>query len=217
MSHCIRQVEYLSVILMGSFSSSEAVSTGYIPGDVEVTSASDQQLIESVAHGDEIAFGELYSRYKLSLYHYLLRLLNDQSSAEDILQEVFVAVWKGSGQFRARSTVKTWLFRIAHNQAISWHRRQKTVTDHRGEMNLASVEVDPETDLLKSWRSDQLREALSKLSPTHRAVVELSFVQGLTYNEIAQILDCPVGTIKSRMSYALRLLDGVLKRHGISH
>lgn len=188
-----------------------------MPGDGGVTSASDQQLIESVAHGDELAFVELYSRYKGGLYNYLLRLLNDRSSAEDILQEVFVAVWKGSGRFRAHSSVKTWVFRIAHNQAISWRRKQKTVIEHKEEISRAGLDADPENDLLKSWKTDQLREALSKLSPTHRAVVELSFVHDLTYNEIAQIMDCPVGTIKSRMSYALRHLDGVLKRNGISH
>ncbi len=201
---------------MGSFSNSEAVSTGYVPGDGGVASSSDQQLIESVAQGDELAFVELYSRYKVSLYNYLLRLLNDRSSAEDILQEVFVAIWKGAGRFRSQSSVKTWLFRIAHNQAMSWHRKQKPVIEHKEEIIQVGQEGDPEKDFLKSWKADQLQEALSKLSPNHRAVVELSFVHDLTYNEIAQIMDCPVGTIKSRMSYALKHLDGVLKRRGIS-
>lgn len=201
---------------MESFSNSEAVSRRYPTGDGGVASASDQQLIESVAHGDELAFVELYSRHKVGLYNYLLRLLNDQSSAEDILQEVFVAVWKGSGRYRAQSSVKTWLFRIAHNQAISMYRKQKSVIEHKEEINQVGQDGDPEHGMLKSWRANQLQEALSKLSTTHRAVVELSFVHGLTYGEIAQIMECPVGTIKSRMSYALKHLDGVLKQNDFS-
>jgi RNA polymerase sigma-70 factor (ECF subfamily) len=202
---------------MSPFSSSEAVSSEYAPGDKVFTAASDQQLIESVALGDEFAFVELYSRYKVNLFNYLLRLLNDRTSAEDILQEVFVAVWNGSGRFKARSSVKTWLFRIAHNQAISSLRRQKSVVEHDEEFSEVDSGVDVEEGLLKSWDADQIHLALAELSPTHRAVVELSFVHGLSYGDIARIMNCPLGTVKSRMSYALKHLNGVLKQNDFYH
>lgn len=200
--------------MMGNILSPDVVSGGYAQENDDAAIATDQQLIESVARGDELAFVELYSRHKIPLYNYLLRLLNDQATAEDILQEVFVAVWKGAGSFKARASVKTWIFRIAHNQAISWIRRQKPVVEQEEMLFLVDQNADLEHGLLQAWNADQLRLVLEQLSPVHRSVVELSFVHGLSYPEIAEVMDSPLGTIKSRMSYALRYLNALLKQNG---
>lgn len=176
-------------------------------------SALDVHLLRQVATGDEGAFEMLYRRHAGPLYNYLLRLIHEPPVAEDLVQEVFMAVWRGAGRFRGQAQVKTWLFHIAHNQAVSWLRR------HRPVVAFDDLESSPADDMLdesdervvKAWQADQLQTALEGLSPKHREVIELAFVYGLSYAEIAQVAACPVGTVKSRMSNALRYLYGCLR------
>jgi RNA polymerase sigma-70 factor (ECF subfamily) len=106
------------------------------------------------------------------------------------------------------------MFRIAHHQAVSWLRRHKPVVA-LDEVRQVSLEESPEAASIRSWRADQLQQALDQLSANHRAVIELAFVHGLSYAEIARVMDCPLGTVKSRMSYALQYLNGFLKRQGM--
>ena len=176
-----------------------------------VCQPSDIDLLRQVAAGDEAAFAELYDLYAPSVYGYLLRLLNEPSAAEEILQEVFLAMWRGARRFRAEAQVKTWLLRIAHHQAVSWLRRERTILWSNDELEQDAGD-SIEEDLVRSWQMEQVREALTRLSPVHRAVIELTFVHGLSYTEIAQVMNCPLGTVKSRMSYALRRLNDLLRQ-----
>ncbi len=171
----------------------------------------DTELLRQVAAGDEAAFAELYDLYAPPVFNYLLRLINDPAVAEEILQEVFLVMWQSAHRFRAEAKVKTWLLRIAHHQAVSWLRRTRVVLWPHDE-----IEVDDPADahiedhLAHRWRIDQVRGALAQLSPNHRAVIELTFGQGLSYAEISEVMNCPVGTVKSRMSYALRHMNALL-------
>lgn len=190
----------------------------YRLAEQQATLASDRDLLESTANGDEEAFSELYHRYAVASYNYLLRLVYEEAEAEDLLQEVFVGVWRGAGMFRGQSSVKTWLFRIAHNQAVSWLRRNKRaslpiISPLRDELGLPADD-NPERQAIQSFQSEWVHVALTQLSPKHRAVVELTFVHNFSYREIAEILRCPIGTVKSRMSYALRNLNRILKKMG---
>jgi RNA polymerase sigma-70 factor (ECF subfamily) len=172
-------------------------------------SITDTELLRQVAAGDEAAFAELYDLYAPAVYNYLLRLVNESTVAEEILQEVFLAMWQSAHRFREEAKVKTWLFRIAHHQAVSWLRRTRAVL--WPDDDLEDEEHDHiEEHLTRSWQIDQVRAALARLSPNHRAVIELTFVQGLSYSEIAEVMSCPIGTVKSRMSYALRHLNTLL-------
>jgi RNA polymerase sigma factor (sigma-70 family) len=101
------------------------------------------------------------------------------------------------------------LLRIAHHQAVSWLRRTRVVLWPHDEIE-ANGDEHVEDHLARRWEIEQIRAALAQLSPNHRAVIELTFVQGLSYAEIAGVMDCPVGTVKSRMSYALRHLNTLL-------
>jgi RNA polymerase sigma-70 factor, ECF subfamily len=177
-------------------------------------SPTDAELVRQVAAGDEAAFAELYDLYAPAVYNYLLRLVNESAVAEEILQEVFLAMWRGAHRFREEARVKTWLLRIAHHQAVSWLRRARAgVWAHE---ELGDHEHDPiEEHLARSWQIDQVRAALARLTPNHRAVIELTFVQGLSYAEIAEVMNCPIGTVKSRMSYALRHLNGLLSDEAV--
>ncbi|MGC9357366.1 MAG: RNA polymerase sigma factor [Anaerolineae bacterium] len=175
----------------------------------------DADLLKLVECGDEAAFDELYRRYSVPIYNYLLRLIHEPTVAEDILQEVFVTLWQSADGFRGDAQVKTWLFRIAHNQAVSWLRKRRELLTHDGELLDRPVPAKTESQAIASWRAEQLRAALDQLSPDHRAVLELAFFHELPYAEIAEIMDCPVGTVKSRMSYARRYLSRWLKQFGV--
>jgi RNA polymerase sigma-70 factor (ECF subfamily) len=174
-------------------------------------SVADERLLRRTASGDQQAFEELYRRHSGPIYNYLLRLLHEPAVAEDLLQEVFVATWQGAHRFEGRAQVKTWLLGIAHNQAVSWLRRNRNV------LTLDDIDDLPLTDppdakTMDVYLAAQLSQAIDGLSPKHRAVVELAFAHNLSYAEIAEIVGCPVGTVKSRMSYALKCLNGSLKR-----
>jgi len=169
----------------------------------------DMELLRQVAAGDETAFAELYDLYAPHVYNYALRLVNEPAVAEEILQEVFLAMWQGARHFREEAKVKTWLLRIAHHQAVSWLRHTRAVLWSDDEFE--AIDHDPiEEHLARSWQIDQVRAALAQLTPKHRAVVELTFAQGLSYAEIAEVMSCPIGTVKSRMSYALSRLNRLL-------
>lgn len=169
----------------------------------------DLELLRQVAAGDEAAFAELYDLYAPPVYNYLLRLTNEPAVAEEILQEVFLVMWQSAHRFRAEAKVKTWLLRIAHHQAVTWLRRARAVPWSPDELDFGD-DAHVEEHLAQRWQIDQVRAALMQLSPTHRAVIELTFVQGLSYAEIAEVMNCPLGTVKSRMSYALRHLAKLL-------
>lgn len=187
----------------------------------------DRELVRRVARGDERAFGQLYHAHSVSLYNYVLRLVHDPAVAENLLQEVFVAVWQGAGGFRGGAQARTWFFRIAHHQAVSWLRRERAeisldAADGAAERLADRDSADGpdgsvtgssgvESAAWSAWRADQIHAALDRLAPNHRAVIELVFFHELSYAEVAEVLDCPVGTVKSRMSWARRYLADALK------
>jgi RNA polymerase sigma-70 factor (ECF subfamily) len=174
------------------------------------SSDSDVMLLRRVADRDEAAFAELYNRYNVAIFNFVLRLIHEPKEAEDLLQEIFLAVWHSAHRYREQAQVKTWLYRIAHYKAVSWLRKYKPVASFE---DFAESATDgPEQEAVTSSQNDDLNKAINHLSSKHRAVLELAFVQDMAYDEIAQVIGCPVGTVKSRMSYALKALNGVLKR-----
>ncbi|MGD2079351.1 MAG: sigma-70 family RNA polymerase sigma factor [Chloroflexota bacterium] len=168
-----------------------------------------RQLLALVADGDEAAFAEFYRTQSPVVFNYLLRLIHDQNLAEDLLQETFVVVWQGASSFKGRSKVKTWTLSIAHNKAVSWLRRNRPDSIDEA-TDVVSQDLGPESLAVLNDQNDELLAALDQLSADHRAVVELVFVHELSYKEVGQIVDCPVGTVKSRMSYALKHLQRIL-------
>lgn len=171
-------------------------------------SLSDKKLLHQIKQGNATAFEQLYQRYGDDSFHYLIHLTGDVNVAEDLLQESWLAVWQQAGQFRGDARVKSWLLRIAHNQAVSWWRQQKP------DKSLAEAEAlladdDTEETALQQIADDQLIALLEHLSPDHRAVIELIFFHQLSYEEAAQVIDCPVGTVKSRIAYARRHLKAL--------
>jgi len=166
----------------------------------------DYRLLKRIVLKDEQAFEILFAKYSKPIYNYLRRLTHADHDSEEILQDVFFVVWQKADRFRGDSTVKTWLFTIAHHQAVSWLRRKRV--DVRSLEQIQSLASSQQTAQIadERIRNNQLWAKLDELPYKQRSVVELTFIQGFSYQEIAQVMKCPVGTVKSRMSAALRKL-----------
>jgi RNA polymerase sigma-70 factor, ECF subfamily len=170
-------------------------------------SSSDETLTRRIAAGDQSAMRALFARYRVRVYRWLLRLVDDEALAEDLLSEVFLDVWRHAASFEARSSLSTWLLAIARCKALSARRRR---TD--AELDEATVSTvpdttdDPEVTLQKENRAEALRRSLPRLSPEHREVIDLAYYHGKSVKEIAEIVSTSEATVKTRMFYARRKL-----------
>ncbi|MFC2082800.1 RNA polymerase sigma factor [Candidatus Bipolaricaulota bacterium] len=163
-----------------------------------------KDLLAKVANKDSVAFQQLYDQFADRVYRYAFTILHNKHLAEEIAQETMVAVWKGADRFAGRSKASTWIFGIARNQAFTLLRKEK-----RAENVVVPelVQADPSKHIIQRER---VMTALDELSADHREVVYLTFYEGLSYGEIAGILEIPAGTVKSRMFHAKRKLAEVL-------
>lgn len=181
----------------------------------------DARLLERVAGGDQQAFEDLYHRYHRRLFGYLLRLLRRPALIEEVLDDVMLAVWQGARRFDGRSQASTWILGIAHHKALKALERAKRTAEREGdeppdpETESSGENRGPEAAAVRSELRRKLRSAMEVLSPVQRAVVELTFFYGHSYPEVAEIVGCPVGTVKTRMFHARRLLKERLPELGL--
>jgi RNA polymerase sigma factor (sigma-70 family) len=170
----------------------------------------DNELLARVGRGDLKAFERLYSRYQPRLTRFLATLLKRPQLIEEVLDDTMMVVWQSAERFRGDSTPSTWMFAIAYRKALRARSRwPDPVEDSKFDTR---VSEDPLPD--DGLRRERLRAALMKvmdqLSADHRAVVDLTYSHGLGYREIAEIVDCPVGTVKTRMFHARRRLKAAM-------
>ncbi len=175
---------------------------------------SDEVLVRRVAQsGDKRAISELYDRYAGLIYGAGVRYLGDRALAEDLVQEVLTAVWRGAGSFDPkRASFATWVYRITRNRATDLIRRRRARVRIVG--NDAPFEPGEEDMIGELSRSFDLASALSRLSPVHREVLTLAYFHGLSQSEIARRTNTPLGTVKSRTSAALRALRETMLEDG---
>ena len=172
----------------------------------------DAALVARMARGDRAALAELYARHQRPLLRYLGQLTPDAGLAEELLQDTFAAAWQSARAFEGRAAARTWLFGIARRRAHDAFRRRRLPT--AGEDALAGVEdaePGPEAHALRRADAEALAAAIARLPVIHREVVILNFVDGLRYDEIAEVVGVPVGTVKSRLSHAKRALRGLMQ------
>jgi RNA polymerase sigma-70 factor (ECF subfamily) len=177
--------------------------------------SAERALLAQVAGGEQGALVALYQRYQRPLFVYLLRLLPDAGLAEEVLQDVIVAIWQGAASFAGRSRVSTWVFGIAHHQAVQAGRRRalpQVPAEDYGELDDAAQDAEHVTFTLAL--QEDIAFALERLSPIHRAALELVLAHGFSYEEAAMITAVPVGTVKSRVNQARRLMQRVLVERG---
>lgn len=171
----------------------------------------DRQLVKRVAASDRQALTELYTRYQRPLFNYLLQFTPDYGLAEELLQDTLVAVWKSAASFEQRSSVLTWLFGIARRQAHNSLRRHSLqLVDESALEMLPAPDPEPEEFALATFAREELIEAFKQLTPVHREVLVLVLLQDLSYEETATVLCVPIGTVKSRLNHAKRLIRTLL-------
>jgi RNA polymerase sigma-70 factor (ECF subfamily) len=167
----------------------------------------DEILVERIAAGKKLAMQALFARHRTSVYRWLLRLVSNETLADDLLSEVFLDVWRQAGRFECRSSVSTWLMSIARHKALSARRcRTEAQFYEKIGATVADPADDPEVALQEKDRDELLRRALTRLSPERRQVIDLVYYHEKSVDEVAQILDVPPATVKTRMFYARKKL-----------
>lgn len=172
----------------------------------------DEHTVARIAAGDRQALTQLYLHHRQALFSYLLQLTPDYGLAEELMQDTLVAVWRSAHTFEGRSSVRTWLIGIARRQAHNTLRQRGLPLADLSELDdTPAADLEPEDAALASAARDELGAAFGQLLPIHREVLALIFVHQLSYQETAQVLGVPIGTVKSRLNHAKRALRALLR------
>jgi RNA polymerase sigma-70 factor (ECF subfamily) len=201
----------------GATSERDAAGAGASAPDA----AAEEELVRRTRRGDLEAYDELVRRYQERIYATIYHMTSNHEDANDLAQETFIKAYQALKSFKGGSSFYTWLYRIAVNKTINFLKQRK----NRAHLSLNDLDFNAEhdPDLLalvsdKTPRRDanlnelqeKLNEAMQKLSEPHRLVVTLHDIQGLAHEEIAEIMDCNIGTVRSRLFYARQQLQGYL-------
>ena len=177
---------------------------------------SDEILIGRIASGDRLAMQVLFARHHVRVYRFLLRLVRSEATAEDLVSDVFLDVWRQAGKFEGRSAVSTWMLSIARFKALSALRRKpEEELDEETAAGIEDQSDNPETTLAKKDKGALLRECLTRLSTDHREIIDLVYYHEKSVEEVAAIVVIPEATVKTRMFYARKKLSELLKERGI--
>ena len=180
--------------------------------------ATESTLVSQAQQGDRNAFSELIQIHAQGVQRVVYRMCGDQQLAEDAAQETFIQAWLKLPTYRPKSSLRNWLYRIAVNAAIDMLRKEKRIMPEAvEELVLADANLSPEAALIHDERVVQIRNAIADLPDASRAVLILREYEGLSYREIADTLDIPLGTVMSRLSYARKLLKNELSQELESH
>jgi len=186
------------------------------PVALPMQTTSDEVLIARVANGDRLAMQVLFARHHVRVYRFVLRLVRNESAAEDLIGEVFLDVWRQAAKFEGRAAVSTWMLSIARFKALSaLRRRTDDELDEETVGAIADQADDPEVVLAKKDKGAALRQCLSKLSAEHREIIDLVYYHERSVADVASIVGIPEATVKTRMFYARKKLSELLKAQGI--
>jgi len=186
---------------------------------------SDEELMEACKTGDSFAFEMLYQRYQKPIYNFIRHLIKDASLAEDYTQETFLRVYSNRKKYRRQASFVPWIYRIARNlcynelkrqeryATVSWHQPVSTESGDILEMLDIIPDKTPLVDerLIASEYHQRVEQAIDILPEIHRQILILRYYQDLSYEEIAKVMNCKIGTVKSRLFYAQKMLKAKLK------
>lgn len=173
------------------------------------TKEQEIEILNHIRSGNPIAFEELLDAFQTKIYRLALRYARSPSDAEDITQETFLGVYKSLPGFKHQSSLSTWIYRIALNHCFEYRRRQREEVLPLSEGDFIPSMKSSDNPVICALRSeavDHIESALDNLSSTHKEVIILHELQELTYAEVASLLNIPVGTVKSRLYHAMKLL-----------
>lgn len=183
----------------------------------------DVELVKkAVDQSDQSAYAELLDRYKESVYYLLLKMVNNKDDAEDLTIEAFGKAFKNIEQYTPNFAFSTWLFRIATNNCIDFIRKKRAVTlsldqafstNEGGEMTMdvKSDTLNPEETMIRKQKSKIMRAMVEKLKPRYRILIEMRYFQELSYEEIAEKLDLPLGTVKAQLFRSREFLYQIIR------
>jgi RNA polymerase sigma factor (sigma-70 family) len=193
--------------------------------NLSVKAVYDYNLIRlALDAGDQKAYAELMGRYRDSVYFMLLKMVNNKDDADDLTIEAFGKAFKRLNQYTPTYAFSTWLFKIASNNCIDFIRRKKMITfsidrtfenEEGGKMSIdikADV-LNPEEDMVKKQKVQLMHEVVDKLKPRYRVLVELRYFEELSYEEIAEKLELPIGTVKAQLFRAREFLANIMKNN----
>lgn len=177
---------------------------------------SDEVLIAKIATGDRSAMEALFARYRVRVFKFVLRMVRNEATAEELNSDVFVDIWRQAGTFEGRAAVSTWIFSIARFKALNaLQRRTEEELDEEKAGTIEDDADDPETVLAKKDKAAVLRQCLAELSADHREIVNLVYYQHKSVEEVSGIVGIPEATVKTRMFYARKRLSELLAERGI--
>ena len=178
--------------------------------------ASDELLIGRIANGDRLAMQVLFARHHVRVFRFVLRLVRHEATAEDLISEVFLDVWRQAGRFEGRAAVSTWLLAIARFKALSALRRKpEAELDEETAEAIEDTSDTPDVTLEKKEKGEVIRKALDGLSAEHKEIIDLVYYHEKSVEEVAEIVGIPEATVKTRMFYARKKLAELLKARGI--
>lgn len=176
----------------------------------------DQQLLKQIAKGNQEAFAVLYQRHSKKIFGYAFHILKNQQSAEDVLQETFLAIWQKAKTFRGEGRVIAWLFGIAHNISLKVYNQKQSETIQESFPTEENIEAQITKKMLSEQNKQLLIQAIQQLSIKHQTILQLVFYEKMSMKEVAQICQIPIGTVKSRLNYAKQALKGNIRREGFN-
>ena len=167
---------------------------------------SEAVLMDRIRAKDVDAFEELYRSYRSRLARFLFKLVHRPHLVEEVLDDTLMVVWDRAHSFNGESKLSTWIFAIAYRKSMKALRSHQDPVEDKSAEERVSLEPTPEDQFARDRTRALLLQAMAELSPEHRAVVEFTYFHEMGYQEIAEIMSCPVGTVKTRMFHARRQL-----------
>ncbi|MEZ5069798.1 MAG: sigma-70 family RNA polymerase sigma factor [Bacteroidales bacterium] len=194
-----------------------------LASNLSLKAQQDIELVIKARKGDQLAYGELLGRYRDAIYFMLLKMVNSPVDAEDLTIEAFGKAFKNIDQYTPNFAFSTWLFKIASNNCIDFIRKKRAShisldqgVDGEDSLTPSSLiqsdTPDPESTLINKQKVKHMRQVVSKLKPRYRQLVELRYFQEYSYEEIAEELDIPIGTVKAQLFRARELLLNIMNR-----
>jgi RNA polymerase sigma-70 factor, ECF subfamily len=176
---------------------------------------SDEALIAKIATGNRLAMQVLFARHHTRIYRFILRMVGEAATADDLTSEVFLAVWRKAHRFEGRSAASTWLLAIARHKALAELRRRRDPSPDGEDAATRDPQDDPEAVFETKRRGEILRKCLSRLSREHREIIDLVYYHEKSVQEVAEIVGIPRNTVKTRMFYARGKLAQLLAAQGV--
>ena len=185
----------------------------------------DILLVEQALEGDQKAYAVLLKKYKDTIFYMLLKMVKNENDADDLTMEAFGKAFRNLEQYTSEYAFSTWLFRIASNNCIDFLRKKRAITvsldsaststdsdDYEPTIVVQATELNPEEDLIKSQNTEELMDIVCQLKPRYRQLVELRYFKEFSYDEIAQHMSLPLGTVKAQLFRARELLSNIMNK-----